>query len=745
MPFIVRIFLMALVFSLSSGLGMAGGNKPGRVPMGVSGVTLGLARLAANALTSFNSSPDDHYDATSVEDGDCSCTYIGEDDDDEGDDRARAAAYTLGQIEAHRRGRGRSGFGNYWGVLEVEESVNQELHVVPEVDLGDIQEQESVGDERKQEEDPEAPESVLQSRRYSLYPMTLSGEEKKMHQHFQALCFGSESDRDAALEALLEYARSIVDIKKAYKYPFYYRFITPFMDILTSPHPAERAGGLRLTIALLTRETEAFPIEVFLKVLSGHLRYTVKVRWERDAIVWEDLFGLLLEVVRVQESFIHPILDSIIKEVYLHLDHTNVYRDNRDITIMEAIKAFLVNLASENVERKKCVMCALFALFIEENPEARELHPMIPVGTLQEYKVKPIFNIMKAISGNDDHWIEQVLLFSILQENDKFRHALNKCLIQWVREETMPPSVRYQAAIWLAENTGRMFEYGPQSDVLHILLRWAKSGDAGWLSLEQRMGVHAVALVNGCSKHQKRARALICSLGDPETVCCVLMDAISRLRMKKAKVMDYRFDFEFLMESLMERDPELVLALIECAVSRFLDERASGRLLSLGEVNDPLVCLLSSAMAVLSGLKDRGLGQSSLIQLFRIEGVRGMLAEVWVEGVKEVLKDFRSLSEESINWVLSMLKGMSLDILIDSQCMERLMAELQSSESRDAQRLHASIVELQQFLNDFMRGEAFTFRHFMYAIVFINKADEEASATIEWMEAFMSAFNSERP
>ena len=315
--------------------------------------------------------------------------------------------------------------------------------------------------------------------------------------------------------------------------------------------------------------------------------------------------------------------------------------------------------------------------------------------------------------------------------------------MQWVRAGALPPSVRFQAAMWLAGNTGRTFQYGPQSDVLEILFRWAELGDAGWLSLEQRMRVYAVALVGGCLEHQGRARALICRLGDPERVCRVVMDIISRLRMEEAKITDYRFNLKYQMESLMERDPELVVALIECAVSRFLDEQASGRPLSLGKFNDPLVCLLSSAMAVLPGLEDKGLEQSCLVQLFRIEGVREMLAEVWVNGVKEVLADLQALSEESINWVLSILEGMSLDILIDLQCIERLMAELQSSKNRDAQRLYASMVELQQFLNDFMPGERFSFRHLMYALVFINKADEEASATIDWMEAFMRAFNSE--
>ena len=161
-------------------------------------------------------------------------------------------------------------------------------------------------------------------------------------------------------------------------------------------------------------------------------------------------------------------------------------------------------------------MLALFELFREVGLAALELHSMIPVGTLQDYQVEPIFKIMKAIAGNDDHWIEQVALFAILQENDKLRHALNKCLIQWVLEETMPPSVRYQVAMWLAGNTGRLFEYGPQSEVLRILLRWAELDDAGWLSLEQRMDVYAVTLVNGCSKHQERARALVCNLDEPE-------------------------------------------------------------------------------------------------------------------------------------------------------------------------------------------------------------------------------------
>lgn len=48
-------------------------------------------------------------------------------------------------------------------------------------------------------------------------------------------------------------------------------------------------------------------------------------------------------------------------------------------------------------------MLALFELFREVGLVALELHSMIPVGTLQDYQVEPIFKIMKAIAGNDDH------------------------------------------------------------------------------------------------------------------------------------------------------------------------------------------------------------------------------------------------------------------------------------------------------------------------------------------------------
>ena len=193
----------------------------------------------------------------------------------------------------------------------------------------------------------------------------------------------------------------------------------------------------------------------------------------------------------------------------------------------------------------------------------------------------------------------------------------------------------------------------------------------------------------------------------------------------------------------MERDSEFVINVIECSVLRFLAEQASGRQLSLSEVDDPLVCLLSSAMGVILNQEDEYLVRSCLAQVLRIEGTREMYAEVLLDGAESLLRSLQALSEESINWVLSMLNEMSLDILIDLQHMRRLMEELQSSKDRDAQRLYASIVELQEFLKDFMPGESFTFRHLMYALVSINKANEEANTEIERMEAFIEAFNSE--
>lgn len=96
---------------------MAGGNKPARVPMGVNGVFAGAMRLAANAFHGGSADDDDSSGEEEILEAGGAGGLFFISDDDEDEDKAKAVAYTRGQIEAHRRGRGRYGFGNYWGPL----------------------------------------------------------------------------------------------------------------------------------------------------------------------------------------------------------------------------------------------------------------------------------------------------------------------------------------------------------------------------------------------------------------------------------------------------------------------------------------------------------------------------------------------------------------------------------------------------------------------------------------------------
>ena len=104
------------------------------------------------------------------------------------------------------------------------------------------------------------------------------------------------------------------------------------MDKLFPENQAERNGARRFALSLLEREYAA--LDVFLKAITGRLRYSPAVRWEREPVVWSDLGGLLIDVARLQEEWIQSIVHAVIKEIYLHL------RYDGDENLKHAIEAF---------------------------------------------------------------------------------------------------------------------------------------------------------------------------------------------------------------------------------------------------------------------------------------------------------------------------------------------------------------------------------------------------------------------